>query len=229
MERVVHRSLPPSPIPPAAILATNALGSNLLVCCLRNQVRVAGLKLLLGVVASGASPSAAAAKTSPAPSRDPHEHPPAIIYDVGASGSDRGITESGGGVDPGCGNDDRVGSDGRVGGDGGVGAGVNGATSGGIPSGTESAISLSGSGERGTAGIREGKAAMMMMPDRLSDKRTTLATTAAAASTGRSVLSPAVMSRAKRLLIGLSNIDESAEVRKLASQALVALGGPATS
>ncbi|CAM9380716.1 unnamed protein product [Ectocarpus sp. 8 AP-2014] len=196
------------------------------------EVRVSGLKLLLGVVAAGASPSAAAAKTSPVPSRDLHEQPPAFISDAGGIGNDRGITEISGGGGPGRGVDDGVGGVGRVrgdGGDGGVGAGVNGATSGGIPSGTEIAISLSGSRERGgTAGIREAKT--LMVPDRHSDKSATLATAAgAAASTGRSVLSPAVMSRAKRLLIGLSNIDESAEVRKLASQALAALGGSSTS
>ncbi|CAB1112970.1 unnamed protein product [Ectocarpus sp. CCAP 1310/34] len=195
------------------------------------EVRVSGLKLLLGVVAAGASPSAAAAKASPVPSRDPHEQPPNFISDVGASGNDRGITEIRGGGGPDRGVDDGVGGDGRVRGDGGdgrVGAGVNEAASAGIPSGTESAMNLSGSRQRGTAGIREAKA--LMMPDRQSDKSTgTLATAAGAgASTGRSVLSPAVMSRAKRLLIGLSNIDESAEARKLASQALVALGGSAT-
>ncbi|CBJ48881.1 expressed unknown protein [Ectocarpus siliculosus] len=195
------------------------------------EVRVSGLKLLLGVVAAGASPSAAAAKTSPVPSRDPHEQPPTFISDAGGIGNDRGITEIGGGGGPGRGVDDGVGDVGRVrgdGGDGGVGAGVNRATSGGIPSGTEIAISLSGSRERGTAGIREAKT--LMMPDRHCDKSDTLATAAGAgASTGGSVLSPAVMSRAKRLLIGLSNIDESAEVRKLASQALAALGGSSTS
>ncbi|CAM9892137.1 unnamed protein product [Ectocarpus sp. 13 AM-2016] len=195
------------------------------------EVRVSGLKLLLGVVAAGASPSAAAAKTSPVPSRDPQEQPPTLISDAGACGNDRGITEIDGGGGPGRGVDDGVGGDGRVRGDGGdgrVGAGVNETVSGGIPSGTESVISLSGSRERGTAGIREAKT--LMMPDRRSDKSTTLATGAGVgASTGGSVLSPAVMSRAKRLLIGLANIDESAEVRKLASQALAALGGSATS
>ncbi|CAM9341174.1 unnamed protein product [Ectocarpus sp. 4 AP-2014] len=194
------------------------------------EVRVSGLKLLLGVVAAGASPSAAAAKISPVPSRHPHEQPP-LISDAGASGNDTGITEIGGGGGQYRGVDDGVGGDGRVRGDGGdgrVGAGVNEAASGGIPSGRESAISFSGSRQRGAAGIREAR--ILMTPDRHSDKSATLATAAGAgASTGRSVLSPAVMSRAKRLLIGLSNIDESAEIRKLASQALAALGGSATS
>lgn len=169
-------------------------------------------------------------ETSPVPSRDPHKQPPTFISDIGASGNNGGITESGGGVGPGRGADDGVGGQGRLGGDGGdggVGAGGNEATTCGIPSGVQSVISLSGSRERGTAGIREGKT--FMMPDRHSDRGTTLASAAAAASTGRSVLSPVVMSRAKRLLIGLSNIDESAEVRKLASQALTALGGFTTS
>lgn len=42
------------------------------------------------------------------------------------------------------------------------------------------------------------------------------------------ILSPAVVSRAKRLLVGVANIDESADVRRLAAQALSALGGAAS-
>lgn len=43
------------------------------------------------------------------------------------------------------------------------------------------------------------------------------------------ILSPAVLSRARRLLVGVSNIDESADVRRLAAQALAALGGTSAS
>lgn len=42
---------------------------------------------------------------------------------------------------------------------------------------------------------------------------------------GAGIMSPAVVSRAKRLLAGVSNMDESADVRRLAGQALEALGG----
>lgn len=40
----------------------------------------------------------------------------------------------------------------------------------------------------------------------------------------RGIVSPAVVSRAKRLLLGVSNMDESLEARKLAAQALATLG-----
>lgn len=39
------------------------------------------------------------------------------------------------------------------------------------------------------------------------------------------IVSPAVISKAKRLVVGVSNIDTSVAARKLASQALDALGG----
>lgn len=46
----------------------------------------------------------------------------------------------------------------------------------------------------------------------------------APSTAARGVLSPAVLSRARRLLVGVSNIDKNADARKLAGEALVALG-----
>ncbi len=42
---------------------------------------------------------------------------------------------------------------------------------------------------------------------------------------GAGIMSPLVVSRAKRLLAGVANMDESADVRKLAEQALATFGG----
>lgn len=144
------------------------------------KVRVSGLKLLLGVVADGASPSAAAAAAgggSPTPIHDP---PEPLISDLSPGGSgDTTVRISEG---------RRPGEVGRGGGPG--------------PRGFE----LQGRQQRvgrGDNHVGEG-----------------------AGTAG--ILSPAVVSRAKHLLVGVSNIDESADVRRLAAQALAALGGTAS-
>lgn len=62
-------------------------------------------------------------------------------------------------------------------------------------------------------------------PSPFRDKLETKATFPTGGGTKADIMSPAVVSRAKRLLVGVSNIDESADVRKLAAQALAALEG----
>lgn len=58
---------------------------------------------------------------------------------------------------------------------------------------------------------------------RANEERLAASTVVASAAT-RGILSPAVLSRARRLLVGISNIDKNVDARKLASEALVALG-----
>eukprot|EP00752_Nemacystus_decipiens_P012958 g11467.t1 len=163
------------------------------------EVRTSGLKLLLGVVAAGASPTAAAASAStaaapgkgfPTPIR---EHPEPLISDLdpGRSSTD-GTTIY---IGEGRSFEDAPRYGGGRGGGGGSGLRVIGLPEGRRRRPGSNDVHVRGAG-RGAAG---GGAA--------------------------GILSPAVVSRAKRLLVGVSNIDESADARRLAAQALSALGG----
>lgn len=137
----------------------------------RRKVRVSGLKLLLGVVAAGASPSAASGGGSNVPIPEP---PEPLISDlrpgrtgdttIRVNGAEGKTARGGGGSEP------------RV-------------------------LELRARQHVGHGGDRAG---------------------AGAGAAG--ILSPAVVSRAKRMLVGISNIDESADARRLAAQALAALG-----
>ncbi|CAN0425826.1 unnamed protein product [Pylaiella littoralis] len=70
-----------------------------------------------------------------------------------------------------------------------------------------------------------GAAAVASSPPHPGGKPKATAALLNGGGTKADIMSPAVVSRAKRLLVGVSNIDESVHVRKLAEQALAALGG----
>ena len=161
---------------------------------------MSGLKLLLGVVAAGASPSAAAAPGE-GPSTTIREPPEPLVSGLGAggsSGSSGGSVGSGGTAI------------GAVGEGGGFGQSARGGR-GGSGSGSEPQVLLGRQGRRRRRPGRDGSRAG-----------------GGEGGGTAGILSPAVVSRAKRLLVGVANIDESADVRRLAAQALSALGGAAS-
>lgn len=164
------------------------------------KVRVSGLKLLLGVVAAGSSPSGQ--KVSTNGTRDKHA---AFNKENGSTNVD-GRSSSGTTVVR-----ESVGPDLHVGGK------SNKARLIGNSDTVQKIIGTGNTGndqQRSRAGDGNGVGNF-----RLKE---------AAAGEDRSIMSPSTVSRAKRLLRGVANVDTSSEARKLAAEALSAFGGLST-
>lgn len=153
------------------------------------QVRLSGLKLLMGTAAAGSSPSSARAPARPAGNNRQSNNNNNGVLDAVAptTSSHRGTSATVGITANSLDRPSQQLADGREG----LIMGRRGLVAGG-----DDTVALNrGNGRH-------------------------LAPTTAA----RGVLSPAVLSRARRVLVGVSNIDKNADARKLAGEALVALG-----